>query len=244
MESPPSKICDPELFSLTEAIQKAKENSRNSRGFEHDMARFLQIQCLATPVPLNVIFRGLEVLGVLLEGVQDETRLTTLLRPFLRSPDPRIASKSVLVVGRQSNGMSWLKSVLSKTDDRVRANLIESLWNRKEPEAELILKHAAKDHNPRVAANAVYGLYLLEMPEWAEGFETLIRSGNPGFRRAGIWMLRKSMLPDGPARLKLLIRDGDPDVRKAAFEALIYLRENTAKTKEDAGSEPAFAAAS
>jgi HEAT repeat protein len=122
--------------------------------------------------------------------------------------------------------MSWLKAVMSKTDDRVRANLIESLWNRKEPEIELVLRQAAKDHNPRVAANAVYGLYLLNLPDWMEGLERLIGSNSPAGRTSGIWVLKASGAPCAQAKLKLLIRDADAEVRHAAFEALIHLREN------------------
>jgi HEAT repeat protein len=236
-----TKICDPEAYRLGEAIQKAKSNALASPGFEVELVRFLQARCLSNRVPLPIVFRGLEVLGGMLDGgVLEESRLITLLRPFLRSSDPQIASKSVLVLGRQSRSLSWLNSVMAETDDRIRANLIESLWKRKEPEVEKVLRNALADPHPRVAANAVHGLFLLGVEAWMEGLERLVGSKEAAFRISGIWMLKASAVPDAPARIKLLIRDADAGVRHAAFEALIHIRENGAK-KAPAAIAPAAA---
>lgn len=232
-----TRICDPEMFRLNDAIQEAKSNAVAIPGFELRLVRFLQAQCLSNHVSLPTVFRGLEVLGGMLGGgTLDESRLITLLRPFLRF-DPQIASKCVLVLGRQFRNMAWLNGVMNETDERIRANLIESLWKRKEPEVELVLRGALKDSHPRVAANAVYGLYLLGIDDWVEGLERLVGSDDAAFRKSGIWMLKSSGAPDAPSRLKLLIRDVDPDVKRAAFEALVHLREHHSKRT------PAMAAA-
>ena len=216
-----TKICDPGTYSLNDAIQAGKSNAAAIPGFELHLVRFLQAQCLSRHVLLPTVFRGLDVLG----GMLEENRLVTLLRPFLRSSNPQIASKCVLVIGRQSRSMAWLNSVMSENDERIRANLIESLWKRKEPEVELVLRNALADPHPRVAANAVYGLYLLGIDAWEEGLEKLIAHDDRSFRKSGIWMLKSSGVPDAPARLKLLIRDADAEVRSAAFNALIQLRD-------------------
>jgi HEAT repeat protein len=236
-----TRICDPEQFGLAEAVQLAKKSAESSPGFEIEFVRFLQAQCLTKHVPLPIIFRGIEILGGMLgaEAI-DETRLIILLRPFLRSSDPQIASKCVLVLGRQSSSMSWLNGVMAETDERIRANLIESLWKRTEPAVELVLRGALDDSHPRVAANAVYGLCLLGIDAWVEGLEKLIANENAAFRISGIWVLKSSGAPDAPAKLKLLIRDSDPGVRRAAFDALIYLRESGAK-KTPAIAAPAAA---
>jgi hypothetical protein len=224
------KICDPTLFRLDEAIEQAKTSAREIPGFELHLVRFLQALCMSRHVSLPTVFRGLDVLGGMLSGAAvDEGRLITLLRPFLRSSDPQVVSKSVLVIGRQSHSMVWLTSFMNESDERIRANLIESLWNRKEAEVEAVLKSALDDPHPRVSANAVYGLFLVGYDEWVKGLEKLTRSESAAFRKSGIWMLKSSGLPDTPARLKLLIRDPDADVRRAAFDALIHLREAGAK---------------
>jgi len=220
-----TNICDPGLYGLNEAIEKAKSTAADTPGFELHVVRFLQSLCLSRHVPMPTVFRGLDVLG----GILDENRLVTLLRPFLRSSDPHIASKCVLVIGRQSRNMAWLLGIMNESDERIRANLIQAVWKRREPEVELVLRNAVGDPHPRVAANAVYGLYLLGIDAWREGLERLVGSDGAAFRKSGIWMLKSSGAHDAPARLKRLIRDADADVRRAAFNALVHLRENGSK---------------
>jgi hypothetical protein len=228
----PEKICDPTLFSLEEAIEHARADAREIPDFDLHIVRFLQPLSTSRHLDLAMVFRGLDVLGGMLGAADsDEGRLLALrVRPFLRSSEPQIVSKCVLLIGRQSNSMEWVHSVMSESDERVRANLIESLWNRKEEEVEHILTRALNDPHPRVAANAAYGLYLLGNQEWVKGLERLTSDDSPAFRKSGIWMLKASGPADAPARLKTLIRDPDPGVRHAAFDALIHVRD-AAKSK-------------
>jgi hypothetical protein len=225
-----AQICDPELYRLHEAVQHAKSSVRDSPGFELEIVRFLQAQSLSNRVPLRTVFRGLDVLGGMRDGgVLDEPTLTALIGPLLGSSDPRIASKCVLVLERRPRSGTWLNRVMRETDGRIRADLIESVWTRREPEIELVLRSAVKDRYPRVAANAVYGLYLLGIDAWLEGLDRLVGNGDSAFRKSGIWVLRTSGAPEAPAKLKLLIRDADPGVRSAAFGAIVHLRERSSK---------------
>jgi hypothetical protein len=224
-----AKICDPNLYGLNEAIELAK-SAGAAPAFEIALVRFLQTQCQSELVPLPTVFRGLEVLGGMMDGsTLDESRLLILFRPFLRSRDLRIASKCVLVLGRQSNYMAWVNLVMDEKDNRIRANLIEALWKRKEPEVEVVLRGALTDSHSRVAANAVYGLYLLGIEGWVEGLERLLGSGSAAFRISGIWVLKSTNMPDASARIRLFIRDADPDVRHAAFNAIKHLRDHRPK---------------
>jgi hypothetical protein len=224
-----AKICDPDLYDLDEAIELAK-SAGAAPDFEIALVRFLQIQCQSDHVPLPTVFRGLEVLGGMMDGrALDESRLLILFRPFLRSKDPRIVSKCVLVLGRQSNYMSWVNGVMDEKNGRIRANLIEALWKRREPEIEVVLRGALTDPHPRVAANAVYGLYLLGIEGWVEGLERLLGSDIAAFRISGIWVLKSSNLSDSPARIRSFIRDADPGVRHAAFHAIKHLRDHESK---------------
>ncbi len=218
-----AKICDPRYHSLEEAIETARLAAQQSTRFELDLARFLQTQCLADHPNFPVVFRGLEVLG----GIVDESRLVVLLRPFLRSRDMRILSKCVLILGRRSQSLTWLPAIMKETDDRLRANLIESLWRRREPGLEEMLKCALSDRHHRVAANAVHGLYLLGSELYEKGLERLLSSADPNFRRAAIWALREGDGRRSPLKFKPLIRDPDPDVRHAVFKALAALREKS-----------------
>lgn len=227
-----NRLCDPERYSLEEAIRLAKNNGASARGFEMKIVRHLQVLCLSKVVPLGTVFRGIEVLGGILgSGIVEEKRLIGLLRPFLRSRDPRIASKCVLVLARHSGNMDWLNSVMGETDARIRANLVEALWNRSEPEVREVLRNALTDPHPRVRANAAYGLFLLGDADWLVGLERLLTSEKPGFRISGIWLLRTSGAPGAPQRVKSFIRDPDRQVRRAAFDALIHWRGAAARAR-------------
>jgi HEAT repeat protein len=225
-----AQICDPAQFGLEEAIEAARSCATARPGFELQVGQFLQAQCLSDHFSLPAVFRGLEVLGGMLSDTADENRLITLLRPFLKSNDPQIAAKCVLVLGRQSRSLMWLRNVVGETNERIRAKVIESLWLRKEPEVELVLQSALRDNNNRVAANAVYGLFLLGNDAWREGLDGLIGNRNAAFRLSGIWVVKSIAAPDAPSKLQLLIRDANTDVRRAAFGALKYLRERAENT--------------
>jgi hypothetical protein len=222
MTAPIANICDPRFHDLEDSIREAKSAALASMRFESNLARFLQMQCIESRVNLPLVFRGLELLG----QISEERRLVACLRPFLRSTEPRIASKAVLVAGRRVEDLKWLIKAINETDDRTRANLIESVWGRRNPGIQELLMAALKDRNQRVAANAVYGLYLLGSEQYPEGLIRLNQSKDPLFRRAAIWVIRSVEGVAGVASLKPFILDPDPDVRHSAFQALIHLREN------------------
>lgn len=234
-----AEICN-SGYPLDDAVQRATAAAQASPGLEFELSKFLQAQCMAASVDHPTVFRGLEVLG----GMLDETRLVPFMRPFLRSKDTQIASKSVLILGRQSRSLSWMTSIHAESDDRIRANLVESLWSRREPEVEQVLQKALRDPHHRVVANAVYGLYLMESNAWLAGLDRLLRSHDPTARRSGIWVIKSTGGTEAGARLKPLIRDADPSVRRAAFAALVARRErverrvNPASRMDEQAPEP------
>jgi len=222
------KVCDPDSYQLDEAIQLARSGAEVTPGFEVKIVRYLRAY-LSTGAKLATLFRGLEVLGGMLgQNEAEDKRLLALMRPFLKSRNPQIASKSVLVLGCHSAGNAWVRNVLSEPDDRIRANLIEALWNRNEPGVEQVLKSALKDPHRRVVANAAYALYRIGVDEWHAGLDRLLRSDNPGFRISGIWVLKKTCARESAERLRPMISDPHPGVRRAAFDALIALRQPAA----------------
>lgn len=220
-----TRLCDPGHYQLKEAIHLARSSAQAVPGFEIELVRYLQSRSLSGHVPIARVFRGLEILGGMLgSGVTDENRLVSLFRPFLRSSDPQIASKCVLVMARRSANISWVSKIMAEIDERIRANVVEALWGRREPEVEQLLRNALDDPHPRVTANAAYGLFLLGDPGWLTGLERLLSNENPAFRVSGIFLLRSSGAPEARERIKSFIRDPDSRVRRAAFNALIHLR--------------------
>jgi hypothetical protein len=223
------QLCHPDLHSLEEAIQIGRASLASSPGFELQLIQHLQIQSLSPQVSLEVVFRGLEILGGMFDSdAAGEHRLFTLFRPFLKSGDPQIASKAVLILGRKSRNLAWLRKAVGETDQRIRANLIEALWYRNEPSIEAVFRSALKDSHPRVMANAVYGLYLMNSEHWSEALNSLLRSPHPNFRKSAIWVIKAAAAPHAASRLQSLIHDDDPGVRRSAFGALRHLRIKTA----------------
>jgi hypothetical protein len=51
---------------------------------------------------------------------------------------------------------------MTESDPRIRGNMIESLWQGREPEIEVIFESATRDPHHRVAANPVRGLCIME----------------------------------------------------------------------------------
>jgi len=224
------EICDPERFKLNQAIKLARTGAVAAPGLEIEIVRYLESYCMSRSVAIGKVLRGLEVLeGVVGDDRVGEGRLIALLRPFLRSSDPGIASKCVLILGRRSKSMAWLRRILDENDYRIRANLVEALWGRDEPEVKQLLLQALEDTHQRVVANATYGLFLMNAPEWLEGLETLLNSRHPAFRRSGIWLLKMAAPADALDRIGRLIRDPDPRVKRAAFEALGKLPKREAR---------------
>src|SRR5579863_1882427 len=113
-------ICDPQSCSLEDAIRQAKVAAQRSPRYLLDLARVLQTQCITNHADLPAVFRGLDVLA----GILEETRLIALLRPFLRSSNRQIVSKCALIIRGQPHSLSWLTSIMSEGDERMRAHLI------------------------------------------------------------------------------------------------------------------------
>jgi hypothetical protein len=212
-----AQICDPKVGTLPDAIRRARLRKEQSLCFELKLATYLQAQCLADHIHLPSILRGMEVL----DTITDERRLLGILRYFLRSRVPQIVSKSVLLLGRRCHRLDWVRHVMAEGDDRIRANLIESLWGRREP-AEIgeILKDAVNDHHHRVSANAIYGLFTCGHKGYQPGIDQLISNKNPAFRHAAVWVIKSIAAEDVMPQLKRLILDPDAGVRRKAFGAI------------------------
>lgn len=114
--------------------------------------------------------------------------LNHLLR--LKSPEPRVKSKIALTVGRLTHNLHWLSRQLADPDHRVRANIVESLWNVHVEGIEQILRQASNDHHHRVVANAACAYYKLGRIEAFELCRSLLSNTDTVARRAGLWAVR------------------------------------------------------
>jgi HEAT repeat protein len=163
----------------------------------------------------------------LLSAAGDVSKLLPVVAGFTRHPDAQVRSKAVLLIGRASHSAAWAERALDDTNDRVRANAVESIWRSPQQGTLPLLRRALQDPSNRVAANAAIGLHMLGDPSGAEALENMTHHADPLFRASAAWamgMLRHSCFLASALRLR---HDPDPKVRHLALRCLARLRGNS-----------------
>lgn len=213
-------LCDPDKHSREEALQLTKIAVMQDDSMHLRVARMVRDQAIAARPNLKLISRTLEVLDAAAPG----SAFFSLLRPILRDCDPQVQSKCVLMLARREADLSWADKLMENDDARLRANVIEGLWDNKSPGVLQLLLRASKDSNHRVVANSAYGLRRLGAAEFQAVVDRMQTSKNPQFRGASAWLIGRIGEPELCPLLKPLVRDPDPTVRKVAFTTLASLR--------------------
>ena len=181
---------------------------------------------LADAINANAAFapgmaeRVLEIISDFSEG---KHLLPSLMR-MLRSENPYLRSKAVLLIGRAARSLNWIKRRLQESDTRVRANAIEAIWGVDTVQARELLEWAARDGNNRVAGNALVGLYRLGETSALTSLLKMAGHDSPAFRRTAAWAMGQSGDPRYAEVLGRMITDVNGHVRKGAFEAVRRVR--------------------
>jgi hypothetical protein len=168
--------------------------------------------------------------------VLDETsagrRLLPILSHLVDSPDPEIAAKATLFVGRRMQNAEWASRQLNRSDPQARANAIEAIWGLNSPSAHALLEDCVRDSSNRVAANALVGLHMLGKPGIVEQVAEMVTASAPGFRSTAAWTMGQIGAPEFVAPLTGLLRDENPEVRSAALRSLLQIRRTEAAPPE------------
>jgi len=69
-------------------------------------------------------------------------------------------SKAALVIGHRTESFDWIDAQLTQAEPRVRASILEALWENREMECLKVFARYRDDGDNRVAGNTLYGLYL------------------------------------------------------------------------------------
>ena len=166
--------------------------------------------------------------------VLDETsrgrRLIPILGHLVESDEPRTREKATLFIGRRVQSPAWAEKQLKRTDERVRANAVESLWGLDTTPAKELLTNCAGDKANRVAGNALIGLHIAGDSGIADEVRRMSREPKACFRSTAAWMMGKIRDGEFVPRLTELVRDEEPVVRGAALRSLIDLRRLVAGT--------------
>ena len=116
-------------------------------------------------------------------------RAAHLLTQLTRHYNPRIQSKSALLLGGVNPNPEALALQLQHDDARVRANAIESLWGARSPHAVKAFRQATRDTNCRAAANALIGLYMADEPDAVELIIEAATNAQPDLRISAVWAM-------------------------------------------------------
>ena len=222
----PSKLCDPAVYSLSEAAHVARRVQKIDPRFDVGVARQIT-DAFSGKCPLDM--KMAERLLDLISSFSDPARVLALLAQLLRHQNPRIRSKTVLLIGRASSNARLAESYMREPDKRVRANAIEALWGNQAEEARAILTQSVADPDNRVAANAVMGLYKLGDTRSIALLRQMAEHGSAARRASAVWAMKETADPRFLRILAGLIGDEDSKVRHNAFHALAHIRKSKAR---------------
>jgi hypothetical protein len=165
--------------------------------------------------------------------ISDGSRIRPLLPLLLRSPDTRIRSKAVLLLGRFSQNLSWLAQRLAERDPRVRANAVESMWGLDSWEARELFLVAAEDSNQRVAANAAVGLYRAGDLEATRIVRRMAQRGDSNLRASALWAMGESQDPRFlPLLADTVSRRMNGLVHQNAIRSTVRIRSRLARLRQ------------
>ena len=180
---------------------------------------------------------ALRILEVL-DRVSVGTRLTRMIGGLVGHGDPQVRSKAAMVLGRRMEGFRWIYAHLLEADPRVRANMLEALWENRETECMEVFALYRDDRDNRVAANALYGLYLRGDADAIPRIMGMASHRDPKFRATAAWLLGKIGQPEFVDVLRRMVNDADRRVKGNALKALVRIK-RSAGSGWDAGRRTA-----
>ncbi len=139
----------------------SEEQAKTLMGFTmaHDSSydtKLLQRLLSGRAWPAEVPFPEIQRCLTLVEDTSDPNRISVTLLKFARHPDIRVQSKAVKLLGRYMQNVSKIEELYLNPSERVRANLIEGIAHRSDPDGLMTLvEQAAKDPSSRVSTMAL-----------------------------------------------------------------------------------------
>ena len=223
------QICDPEHFTLEEALALARQVARVEPLLDAKLARLLPTaHGGGKDLPAATQDRVLEVLDAVSEG----TRIVPMLAHLVQDPNARLRSKAALIIGRRLRNARWAEKHLQEMDPRVRANAIEALWGADTAGVKDILWQATKDENNRVIGNAALGIYNMVDPAVIPLFLDMAKDRRSEFRATAVWLMGQTSDPRFLLAALRLVVDPDSEVRTNALKAIARIKQRVASCTE------------
>lgn len=213
-------LCDPSVFDTPKALALAREMMKHHPDLDVRLSSEVQQMLHAASEMSPRIHRCLEIL----DAISDGRRIVFPLLRLMRSENDKIRSKAAAFLGKRLQNVTWARKQLAESDQRVRANVIEALWDADSREVREILWHAARDRNNRVRGNALLGLYRLGVTEAAALIRDLGKHEESLFRATGAWVMAATEDQRFVETVKSMRDDPDRGVRAAALRSLVRLK--------------------
>ncbi len=235
----PALLCDPSVYSISEAVSVGQMALRVEPGLDSLLARWLNSQNDFEQAGEQDALRCLEILSKIADGV----RIRPLLIQLLRSKNRRVRSKTALVIGSLHSNVAWFLDLIRKGDPRVAANALEGAWNTTWQGAQEVFQEGLNSRHPRVAGNAIVGLSLLgEKIDALKEAERIAAGPDPRMRATAAWAMGEIGSPLSMPSLQTLARDPDGAVKRNSLRALARIR-NRVSAGGQADATPADAPA-
>lgn len=214
-------LLDPFRFTKQQAIALVLQLLAADPSLDVRLGNFL-VSLPASPhikgFPWQFAERALDVL----EHVSHGRRIIPTLTALADHPEPRVASKSALLLGKRFRSPAWaIRQIRCSDNARQRAEAIESIWGLDMPACSQILWECTQDSNHRVAGSAWFGLHLLNDPKVHSELLSTAQHTRPEFRSGAAWAMAK--IGDGRymETLNLLMKDENTEVRGTVIRALL-----------------------
>lgn len=219
----PFVLTDLEAISAPTAIALAQALARFDPLFDTRLLKHLFRDDYAALFQMETA--RLERVLEILDAISDCTRLVSFLMKLQRHPDRRIQSKAALLTVRAHRNATWLQSLLSSEDPRVRANAIEGMRATSPSEKEIsLLWKCTSDVHHRVASTAL--LVLFEnghAPKATDALEKMANSLGECYRAAAAWAMGETGDPRFIDQVRRMARSDTGLARRTALKASVAI---------------------
>lgn len=229
------RLMQPGGFSRAQLVEICRELLTLDPTFDVRLARLTPARWQDdSPLDEDGVVQVLDILNEISPG----GRLILLLNHLTRHPNPHIASKATLLIGKRLRNQDWVNRHLESGDERIRANAVEGLWNVTTQAARQCLWKGLKDKNNRVVGNALLGLHQLGEPTVLEFVKRMIEDPRPPFRWTAAWVMGKIGGGEFIEPLERALQDQDAQVRRSAQRALSTIRSKFGETPPEKAPTP------
>jgi len=229
------RLMQPACFSRTHLLGICRALMELDPTFDVRLARLTPARW-QNDSPLNE--DGVVLVLDILNEISAGGRLILLLNHLTQHPNRHIAAKATLLIGKRLRNQDWVNRHLDSGDERVRANVLEGLWNVATPDARLCLWRGLKDKNNRVVGNALLGLHQLGERTVFEYVKRMIEDPRPPFRWTAAWVMGKIGSEEFVDSLERALPDENAQVRRAAQRALAAIRQPVSEASPDETPTP------